>query len=267
MIRLMCKTGATFIQKKHWPVGSKSRARVVQQNIRCSSPGQPAGRQYLYRSVKYARKAIFSMGTLSHRMSQTPAIQQESSEWSISNQTPYSFQDTRQGQHVLPHDKSNVRYTFMHLHHNNGKQGGTCPIRIHGHLRIQDKARMFLLIQMVQVEEEMNVFPLNSVETLEDLEKRLLNNGLKQRMTNTLSLSGGHTMKKTIWRIASKVFTTNLAKSLNWCGRGHKRGLKQTACGQLIIAAAGKNPTLPAPTEAEAEKCLKDYLRLAPARR
>ncbi|XP_037391858.1 uncharacterized protein LOC119262748 isoform X1 [Pygocentrus nattereri] len=32
-----------------------------------------------------------------------PAIQQESSEWSISNQTPYSFQDTRQSQQVLPH--------------------------------------------------------------------------------------------------------------------------------------------------------------------
>ncbi|KAL7883461.1 hypothetical protein SRHO_G00011190 [Serrasalmus rhombeus] len=127
--------------------------------------------------------------------------------------------------------------------------------------------RRILPPQQVQDEEEMNIFPLNSVETLEDLEKRLLNNGLKQRMTNTLSLSGGHTMKKTIWRIASKVFTPNLAKSLNWCGRGDKRGLKQTACGQLIIAAAVKNPALPAPTEAEAEKCLKDFLRLAPARR
>ncbi|KAL7883501.1 hypothetical protein SRHO_G00011590 [Serrasalmus rhombeus] len=127
--------------------------------------------------------------------------------------------------------------------------------------------RRILPPQQVQDEEEMNIFPLNSMETLEDLEKRLLNNGLKQRMTNTLSLSGGHTMKKTIWRIASKVFTPNLAKSLNWCGRGDKRGLKQTACGQLIIAAAVKNPALPAATEAEAKKCLKDFLRLAPARR
>ncbi|XP_062849582.1 uncharacterized protein LOC134311861 [Trichomycterus rosablanca] len=32
-------------------------------------------------------------------------------------------------------------------------------------------------------------------------------------------------------------------------------------------AAAMKNPVLPAPTEAEAENCLKDYLRLAPGRR
>ncbi|XP_076851258.1 uncharacterized protein LOC143501972 [Brachyhypopomus gauderio] len=85
--------------------------------------------------------------------------------------------------------------------------------------------------------------------------------------TNMLSLSGGHTIKRTIWWISSKVFTPNLAKSLNWCGRGHKRVLKQTACGQLAIAAAVKNPALPAPMKSEAEKCLKDYLHLAPARR
>ncbi|XP_062864423.1 uncharacterized protein LOC134326151, partial [Trichomycterus rosablanca] len=86
-----------------------------------------------------------------------------------------------------------------------------------------------------QDDEDLNVIPLDSVEALENLEERLLSNGLKQRMINMLSLSGGHTMKKTIWRIASKVFTPNLAKSLNWCGRGDKRGLKQTACGQVII--------------------------------
>ncbi|XP_062865614.1 uncharacterized protein LOC134328450 [Trichomycterus rosablanca] len=118
-----------------------------------------------------------------------------------------------------------------------------------------------------QDDEDLNVIPLDSVEALEHLEERLLSNGLKQRMINMLSLSGGHTMKKTIWRIASKVFTPNLAKNLNWCGRGDKRGLKQTACGQVIIAATMKNPVLPAPTEAEAENCLKDYLRLAPGRR
>ncbi|XP_037387703.1 uncharacterized protein LOC108411816 isoform X7 [Pygocentrus nattereri] len=240
MIRLMCKTGATFIQKNS--IGQLG-ARAEQEW--CNKTSDVQGRPFSpweHSAIVCHRPLPYNKSLLSGQYLTRPHI-------------AFRIQD-----------KANMFY-HMHLHHNNGKQGGTCPIRIHGHLRIQDKARMFLLIQMVQVEEEMNVFPLNSVETLEDLEKRLLNNGLKQRMTNTLSLSGGHTMKKTIWRIASKVFTTNLAKSLNWCGRGHKRGLKQTACGQLIIAAAGKNPTLPAPTEAEAEKCLKDYLRLAPARR
>ncbi|XP_037399474.1 uncharacterized protein LOC119264765 isoform X2 [Pygocentrus nattereri] len=248
-----------------------------------------------------------------HHMSQTPAIQQESSEWSISNQTPYSFQDTRQSQQVLPHAPTTQQwqtgwnmpntYTWPSqdtrqgqdvLSHTNAPTAQQGPSRrfINNQCTPVDRTvlealremdlkityltslvesfvggRRILPPQQVQDEEEMNIFPLNSMETLEDLEKRLLNNGLKQRMTNTLSLSGGHTMKKTIWRIASKVFTPNLAKSLNWCGRGDKRGLKQTACGQLIIAAAVKNPALPAPTEAEAEKCLKDYLRLASAGR
>lgn len=39
-----------------------------------------------------------------------------------------------------------------------------------------------------------------------------------------LSIRGGQTLKKTIWRVASKVFGP-VAKQLNWCGRGDKRGL------------------------------------------
>ncbi|KAG9267240.1 hypothetical protein AMEX_G18063, partial [Astyanax mexicanus] len=115
--------------------------------------------------------------------------------------------------------------------------------------------------------DEMNFIPLNSEEDLENMEERLQNNELKQRMIDMLSLSCGETMKKNIWRIASKLLSTDLAKKLNWCGRGNKRGLKQMISGQMIIAAAMKNPVLQAPTEADAEKCLKDYLRLAPARR
>ncbi|XP_062864681.1 uncharacterized protein LOC134326446 [Trichomycterus rosablanca] len=145
------------------------------------------------------------------------------------------------GQH-----KARVFYLMsVHLLYNKIHQGGPCPTSVHGQmlLRGQDKTRVFYL---------MSTHPPYSRDC----------QGGSYPISvhiNMLSLSGGHTMKKTIWRIASKVFTSNLAKSLNWCGRGDKRGLKQTACGQVIIAAAMKNPVLPAPTEAEAEKCLKDY--------
>lgn len=49
-----------------------------------------------------------------------------------------------------------------------------------------------------------------------------------------LSIRGGQTLKKTIWRVASKVFGP-VAKQLNWCGRGDKRGLKNTNIGTLVI--------------------------------
>ena len=44
-------------------------------------------------------------------------------------------------------------------------------------------------------------------------------------------------MKKTIWRICSKVFGP-VAKLLNWCGRGQKRGIMKTNIGSLIIGTS-----------------------------
>ncbi len=54
---------------------------------------------------------------------------------------------------------------------------------------------------------------------------------------NRLSISGGHTLKKTIWRICSKVFGP-VAKQLNWCGRGEKRGIRKTNIGALLIGTS-----------------------------
>lgn len=48
-------------------------------------------------------------------------------------------------------------------------------------------------------------------------------------------------MKKTIWRICTKVFATNVAKQLNWCGRGDKRGIRKTNLGALIIGMSKIN--------------------------
>ncbi|XP_052004596.1 uncharacterized protein LOC127659023 isoform X1 [Xyrauchen texanus] len=110
------------------------------------------------------------------------------------------------------------------------------------------------------------VLPLTSMEDLDRLERRLIDRGLMQKLVNRLSISGGQTMKKTIWRICNKVFSSSVAKQLNWCGRGDKRGIRRTNIGILIIAAALRNNVLLAPNEAEAEKCIKDYLRLAPGR-
>ncbi|XP_051998243.1 uncharacterized protein si:ch211-67e16.4 isoform X1 [Xyrauchen texanus] len=110
------------------------------------------------------------------------------------------------------------------------------------------------------------VLPLTSMEDLDRLERRLMDRSMMQKLVNRLSISGGQTMKKTIWRICNKVFSSSVAKQLNWCGRGDKRGIRRTNIGVLIIAAAMRNNGLLAPNEAEAEKCIKDYLRLAPGR-
>ncbi|ROL45729.1 hypothetical protein DPX16_22646 [Anabarilius grahami] len=126
--------------------------------------------------------------------------------------------------------------------------------------------RRFLPPVAEQNDEEDGIFPLASTEDLDRLEQSLSDRGFMQRMVNRLSISGGPNMKKTVWRICSKVFSTYVARQLNWCGRGDKRGMRKSNIGSLLTASAMRNPVLPSPTEAEAEKYIKDYLRLAPGR-
>ncbi|XP_048035526.1 uncharacterized protein LOC125261028 [Megalobrama amblycephala] len=126
--------------------------------------------------------------------------------------------------------------------------------------------RRFLPPVAEQNEEEDGIFPLASTEDLDRLEQSLSDRGFMQRMVNRLSISGGPNMKKTVWRICSKVFSTNVARQLNWCGRGDKRGIRKSNIGSLLTASAMRNPVLPSPTEAEAEKYIKDFLHLAPGR-
>ncbi|XP_073727164.1 uncharacterized protein [Misgurnus anguillicaudatus] len=131
---------------------------------------------------------------------------------------------------------------------------------------VQSLAGNRQLIAPMSMESEENVFPLTSMEELDRLEEQLSEREVMEKMVNKLSVRGGHTMKKTIWRICSKVFGPVLATQLNWCGRGDKRGIRQTRIKELLIAAAMRNTGLPSPTEAEAEKSIKDFLRLAPSR-
>ncbi|XP_066499331.1 uncharacterized protein [Hoplias malabaricus] len=124
------------------------------------------------------------------------------------------------------------------------------------------------LLQQTQLEEdsEENLLPLQSAQDFEELENGLSNTATRKKTVSKLSLGGGQTMKKTIWRICEKVFTPHLAVSLNWCGRGDKRGIGLTRIKDVIVLSAMRNPQLSHPNEAEAEKAIKDWLRLAPDR-
>ncbi|KAA8577678.1 hypothetical protein FQN60_000102, partial [Etheostoma spectabile] len=68
-------------------------------------------------------------------------------------------------------------------------------------------------------EGEENFFPLITTENFSHLDRQLADAGRRQRMISKLSLVGGQTIRKTCWRICSKVFAPQLAAQLNWCGR------------------------------------------------
>ncbi|KAK6484092.1 hypothetical protein HHUSO_G13788 [Huso huso] len=82
-----------------------------------------------------------------------------------------------------------------------------------------------------------------------------------------LAPTGGTTMKETVWRICDKVFSQELSKQLNWCGRGVKRGFKPMKLCKLIVQSTLSNPLLSNSTEVEAENVIKEWLRLSEDRK
>ncbi|XP_049330309.1 uncharacterized protein LOC111189722 [Astyanax mexicanus] len=229
-------------------------APTVKETLQCPRSNQSTW-------VESSHRTGHGQGVLPHVSAPTV---KETLQWPRSNQSTWaeSSQGTGHAQGVLPHVSAVDRTVLEALREIDLKIGYLTSL-----VESFIGGRRILPPQQLAGEEEVNFIPLNSIEDLENMEERLQNNELRQRMISMLSLSGGASMQKTIWRIASKLLTADLAKNLNWCGRGNKRGLKKTLFGQMIIGAAMKNPILPAPTEADAEKCLKDYLRLAPGRR
>ncbi|XP_062864701.1 uncharacterized protein LOC134326458 isoform X3 [Trichomycterus rosablanca] len=112
--------------------------------------------------------------------------------------------------------------------------------------------------------EEEDGLPLESIQALNDFEVHLQNKIFKQKLVSKLSLVGEQTLKKTVWRICGgKVFAPQLAVQLNWCGRGEKTAIKNTHLKDTIVLSAMRNPLLPTPNEAEAEKIIKEWLRLS----
>ncbi|XP_072564847.1 uncharacterized protein [Paramormyrops kingsleyae] len=106
-------------------------------------------------------------------------------------------------------------------------------------------------------------FPLQDTEDLNNVEMQLENVEFKNKLVSKLSLAGGQTLKKTVWRICGKVFDPQLAVHLNWCGRRGKTPMKNTKIVNVIIQSALRNPLVSSPNEAEIEKTIKEWLRLS----
>ncbi|KAM9410464.1 uncharacterized protein KZ484_002511 isoform 2-T3 [Pholidichthys leucotaenia] len=106
--------------------------------------------------------------------------------------------------------------------------------------------------------------PLSTVEELDTFDQRLQqDSSFKKCVIAKLSMSGGDSVKKTVWRVCGKVFSPDLATQLNWCGRGKKTGIKSRPIQEILISSILRHPALNHATEAEVESGIKNWLRLS----
>ncbi|KAK7142878.1 hypothetical protein R3I94_012279 [Phoxinus phoxinus] len=111
---------------------------------------------------------------------------------------------------------------------------------------------------------QLNMLPLLTLEDLDNFEDRLRTDStFKKKVITKLSLSGGKSLKETVWRVCTKMFDQNLSTQLNWCGRGQKTGLKSRPIHQVLLSAVLRNPAQQNYTEADIEITVRNWLRLS----
>ncbi|KAL0973524.1 hypothetical protein UPYG_G00205310 [Umbra pygmaea] len=108
------------------------------------------------------------------------------------------------------------------------------------------------------------ILPISTLEDLNVLDERLPRDiDFKKSVTAKLSITGGNSVKKTVWRVCRKVFSPQLATQLNWCGRGQKTGIRTRPVKEIILSAVLGNGALSSVTEAETEMAIQNWLRLS----
>lgn len=116
----------------------------------------------------------------------------------------------------------------------------------------------------VQTNDYDHLLPISTLHGLDSFDERLLRDGdFKKHVIAKLSITGGNSVKKTVWRVCKKIFTPELATQLNWCGRGEKTGIKSRPVHEVLLFSILRNGALTHITEAEIETAIQNWLRLS----
>ncbi|XDV14338.1 hypothetical protein PO909_014609, partial [Leuciscus waleckii] len=91
-------------------------------------------------------------------------------------------------------------------------------------------------VQQESHDDYQNVLPISTLEELNSFDEKLRQDAdFKKHMIAKLSITGGNSIKKTVWRVCRKVFTPELATQLNWVGRGEKTGIKSRPVREILL--------------------------------
>ncbi|XP_062597855.1 uncharacterized protein LOC134259266 isoform X2 [Saccostrea cucullata] len=104
-------------------------------------------------------------------------------------------------------------------------------------------------------------FPLKSKEELEKLEDLLLSSENTKNFVRSLSTIGGDNVKTNVRRLLAHLFSTDLAKTINWIGKGGKTAFSTLKVKDILTVR--KNRLCPSATDAEIFDVAKTWFRFA----
>lgn len=105
-------------------------------------------------------------------------------------------------------------------------------------------------------------FPLATRQDIHNLESRL-DEELKGNLIKILSGIGGETLKATVRRVLTYMIKNELAKQINWKGKGDKIAFSTLKLKDLLIKAVRKNRLCTLATESEIGNITKEWFRYA----
>ncbi|XP_072742554.1 uncharacterized protein [Anoplolepis gracilipes] len=112
--------------------------------------------------------------------------------------------------------------------------------------------------------EDVPEIPVDTDESLENIERFLKTKQNFEYMVQILAISGGTTIAQITRRTLEKIITNNYAKNFNWAGRVPKKAFKVLKAKDLIIATVRN--VEPNAAVNKIENCIKDWLKLSSMR-
>ncbi|XP_054912105.1 uncharacterized protein LOC129376524 [Poeciliopsis prolifica] len=107
-------------------------------------------------------------------------------------------------------------------------------------------------------------FPLNSQQSVEDMEAQLHDNPeLHNQLSAALALQGGGSLNECVGRIMAALLTHSLSQQMNWRGVNGKIGFQRLHMKKLVTMAVRRNRLTATATDREIEARITKWLQNA----
>lgn len=103
--------------------------------------------------------------------------------------------------------------------------------------------------------------PITSLEQFNEVNEAIKNDDIRNRMIRKLGTIGGDNIKQSVRRVMASILNNDVAKKMNWLGRGGKKAFSISLLKDVLLLTVRKNRCCRDATDKDIEDAAKDWLR------